>query len=90
MQNSAKLIEKMRRSPHNIRFSDLQNLCRQYFGEPRQTGGSHEVYKMPWSAMPRINIQNANGKAKPEQVRYVLKAIDLYIERYGKRDDDKP
>jgi hypothetical protein len=30
---------------------------------------------MPWPGDPRVNIQNAKGKAKPYQVRQVLKAI---------------
>lgn len=30
----------------------------------------------PWPGGPRVNIQNDNGKAKPYQVRQVLKAID--------------
>jgi hypothetical protein len=38
--------------------------------------GSHAVFKMPWPGDPRVNIQNDNGKAKPYQVRQVLKAID--------------
>jgi len=31
---------------------------------------------MPWQGDPRINIQDASGKAKPYQVRQVLQAID--------------
>ena len=58
-----------------IHFSDLVKVCDHYFGKPRQRGTSHHVYKMPWSGDPRVNIQNAKGKAKPYQVRQVLKAI---------------
>ncbi|MHB1100212.1 MAG: toxin HicA [Burkholderiales bacterium] len=63
----------MRRDPTGIRFSDLRKICEAYFGEPRQSGSSHLVFKTPWPGDPRVNIQDAGGKAKPEQV---LKAID--------------
>jgi len=33
-------------------------------------------FKTPWPGDPRVNIQNAKGKAKPYQVRQVLQAID--------------
>jgi len=58
-----------------IRFSDLAKVCEHYFGRPRHGGTSHHVYKTPWPLDPRVNIQNANGKSKPYQVRQVLKAI---------------
>lgn len=58
-----------------IRFADLAKVCRHYFGEPRQKGTSHQVFATPWAGDPRVNIQNAKGKAKRYQVRQVLKAI---------------
>ncbi len=70
------IITQMRQSPHNLDFKDLVKVCRAKFGEPRQAGSSHMIFKMPWFGEPRINIQNANGKAKPYQIRQVLLAID--------------
>ncbi len=70
------IIAQMRRSPKGIRFNDLCKVCDQYFGEPRQAGSSHKVYKTPWQGDPRVNVQNSKGKAKPYQVRQVLQAID--------------
>lgn len=55
-----------------------------YFGEPRQKGTSHRVYKTPWQGDPRVNIQNKKGKAKPYQVKQVLRAIA----KLEKMDDD--
>lgn len=66
----------MRRNPRDVRFTDLRKVCDVYFGEPRRGGGSHRVYKTPWPGDPRVNIQNDKGRAKPYQVRQVLKAID--------------
>jgi len=70
------IVTQMRQSPHNLDFKDLVKVCRAKFGEPRQAGSSHMIFKMPWFGEPRINIQNANGKAKPYQIRQVLLAID--------------
>lgn len=80
MADIDKLLEQMRREPVGIRFADLRKVCEFYFGEPRQTGGSHLIFKTPWPGDPRVNIQNDGGKAKPYQVRQVLKAIDKLTE----------
>ena len=60
----------------NVAYNDLHTVCEHYFGEPRQSGTSHAVFKTPWPGDPRFNIQNDKGKAKAYQVRQVLKAID--------------
>ena len=70
------LLSRIRRNHKNVRFSDLRRVCDYYFGSPRQRGGSHRVYKTPWSGDPRINIQNNKGMAKAYQVRQVLTALD--------------
>lgn len=73
----------MRRSPQNVRFADLLTVCVEFFGDPRQRGSSHVIFKTPWQGDPRINIQNDRGKAKAYQVRQVLKAIDKLQEVEG-------
>jgi hypothetical protein len=75
MATMDKLLEQMGREPANVRFNDLKKVCKAYFGEPRQDGSSHAIFKTPWPGDPRVNIQNAKGKAKPYQVRQVLAAI---------------
>lgn len=76
MSEIEKILSQMRRAPAQVRYGDLYKLCVVYFGEPRQSGTSHAVFKTPWQGDPRVNIQNAKGKAKPYQVRQVLRAID--------------
>lgn len=75
MASTAKILEQMRREPANVRFADLQRICEEHFGKPRQSGTSHAVFKTPWVGDPRINIQGDKGKAKVYQVRQVLLAI---------------
>jgi len=76
-----KILDQMRASPANVRFSDLCKVCEAYFGLPRHKGGSHLIFKTPWPGDPRVNIQNERGKAKAYQVRQVLLAIDRLEEK---------
>ncbi len=75
MSKIADILRQMKQQPHNVRFADLCNVCDTYFGEARQKSSSHRVYKTPWRGDPRVNIQNAKGKAKAYQVRQVLAAV---------------
>jgi len=70
------ILEMMRRESGNVNFNDFKKVCESYFGKPRQDGSSHSIFKTPWSGDPRVNIQNAKGKAKPYQVKQVLQAIE--------------
>jgi len=90
MSQIEKLVAKLKKNPQNVNFTDLMKVCNHYFGEPRQQGTSHCVYKMPWSGDPRINIQEKNGKAKDYQVKQVIKAIEKLeaIEEFEETKDD--
>lgn len=67
----------MRNAPQNTRFSDLVRVCDYYFGNPRQQGTSHRVYRTPWPGNTRVNIQRgADGMAKVYQIRQILMAIE--------------
>jgi hypothetical protein len=80
MSDIGKTLDQMRHGPMQVRYAELFRVCVRYFGEPRQHGTSHAVFKTPWAGDPRVNIQNAKGKAKPYQVRQVLAAIDKLLE----------
>jgi hypothetical protein len=75
MAKISKLLVQFQQNPQNVRFADLVKVCDHFFGEPRQQGSSHCVYKTPWPGDPRVNIQNKNGLAKTYQVKQVLVAI---------------
>ena len=76
MQNTQVILDSLRANPKGVRFADLARVCDRYFGEPRQKGTSHRIYRTPWPGDPRVNIQNAKGMAKPYQVHQVIKAIE--------------
>ena len=81
MAEIAKILDRMRCGPAQIRFADLYKVCVAFFGEPRQSASSHAVFKTPWPGDPRVNIQNDKGKAKPYQVRQVLLAVDRMLDK---------
>ena len=70
------ILAVMRSNPASVKFADLEKVCQHYFGKPRQSGTSHQVYRTPWPGNPRVNIQNNKGHAKPYQVRQILAAIE--------------
>lgn len=77
MTKNDKLLREMRQNPQNVRFAELVKVCTSFFGEPRNNGTSHFVFKTPWQGDPRVIIQKGKGgKAKAYQVRQVFAAID--------------
>ena len=80
------ILAKMRVNPKGVRFADLCRVCDYYFGDARQGGSSHRVYRTPWKGDPRVNIQSDKGVAKAYQVRQVLKAIARLQHEESSRD----
>jgi hypothetical protein len=76
MKGITEKLKQFKNNTKDVKFSELCKVCDFYFGNARQSGSSHRVYKTPWSGDPRVNIQNSKGKAKSYQVRQVLKAIE--------------
>lgn len=79
------ILSQMRETPKSIKFNDLCKVCDAYFGEPRQSGSSHRVYRTPWNGDPRVNIQNAKGMSKAYQVKQVRQAVDRLEVQSGKK-----
>lgn len=75
MEDADDIVELLDRRRKNLAFSELAKVCDRFFGDPRQKGTSHRVYRTPWPGNPRVNIQSDKGMAKPYQVRQVIKAI---------------
>jgi len=75
------LLARMRENAAGVGFADACRVVTHFFGEPRQKGTSHRVWKMPWAGDPRINLQSGEGgKAKSYQIRQVVQAIDRLLE----------
>ena len=76
MESATEIVRRLRANPRGVRFADLARICDRFFGEPRQRGSSHRVYRTPWPGDPRVNIQNDRGMAKAYQVRQIIRAIE--------------
>jgi hypothetical protein len=74
----AELVAAMRAHPADVRFAAESKVADHYFGEPRQQGTSHRIWKMPWPGDRRVNMQDDGGKAKAYQVEQLVKAIDRF------------
>ncbi len=61
------------RSDANIRFTDLRTLM-QHLGFEERIRGSHHVYRKEGLA-EKVNLQRADGHAKPYQVRQIRRII---------------
>ncbi len=70
-----KLLEKAERTPHALRFSELQRLAECFGYEYDRTAGSHHIYKHS-KARAVLNIQPDRGNAKTYQVRQLLDQVD--------------
>ncbi len=89
MDSTDNIVKQLERNPNNVRFADLCKICDYYFGEARQKGSSHRIYKTPWQGDPRVNIQEENGKGKAYQVRQVIKAIKRLEAQSGNKRSSK-
>ena len=81
MDKCDKLLQKARRSPANLTFEELCRLAECYgWVFKRQEGTSHRTYGNHSVSIPEgylMNFQDEKGKAKPYQVRQLLKAIEV-------------
>ena len=64
MASIQKIVASMENNSQGIRFSDLCKVCEHYFGEARQSSGSHRFYRTPWAGEPYVNIQSRKGMGK--------------------------
>ena len=85
------MLAEMRNNPKGVRFADACKVATHYFGQPRQNGTSHKVWRMPWPGDPRINLQaGEGGKAKAYQVRKTVAAIDRLLAQQAAPENSSP
>ena len=72
-----KLLKKLLSGSKNVSFSEIKS-CTQAFGFILdRINGSHHIFIHP-DIPELINLQNVNGKAKPYQIKQLLKIIEKY------------
>jgi len=80
MSRCDKILEKAENSPNNLSFEELCYLAECNGFVFRRKSGSHCIYEnrlLRPEENRNLNFQNVNGKAKPYQVRQLLKAIEV-------------
>ncbi|MDI3498160.1 type II toxin-antitoxin system HicA family toxin [Archaeoglobus sp.] len=77
MTKKLEVYESLKRNPKNVRFEDLCKAAELFGFRFRGGKGSHRVYARE-GVKEILNFQNVRGKAKPYQVRQLLKVIEKY------------
>lgn len=100
MARIERLVAEMRKNPANVRFSDLVRVCDHYFGDARQTGSSHRIYKTPWqgdprehSGKPRWEGEGVSGTAgsrchRPDRKQMMMVNYEHYTYRVTWSEED--
>jgi predicted RNA binding protein YcfA (HicA-like mRNA interferase family) len=73
--NPRKLFQKALDRPKNLSFLDLMKLARAFGFELSRINGSHHIMVHPDVNHP-LNLQDVGGKAKPYQVRQLIKLVE--------------
>lgn len=72
-----KLLLKALNSPQNLRFAELCALASAFGYQLDRVKGSHHIFVQAEATRP-LNLQEAGGKAKPYQVKQLLRDIEEF------------
>ena len=75
MDKCDKLLDKARRSQHNLRFAELCQLAECYGFTFQRQQGSHHIYKRPGYPLA-LTFPECTGKVKAAYVKLLLDAIE--------------
>ena len=75
--NKSKLFEELKNNLKNVRFTKLCKAAELFGFEFKGGKGSHRIYIRD-GVKEMLNFQNVHGKAKPYQVRQLIKVIEKY------------
>ena len=67
----------------NVRFEDFTSLVEGVGFELSRVSGSHHIFIHPESR-EILSLQNAEGEAKPYQIRQFLRLVERYDLKVGK------
>ena len=75
--NKRKLLEKLIAGSKNIRFNEATTIAKAFGFRLDRISGSHHIFLHP--DLPElVNLQEVKGKAKPYQIKQLLKIIEKY------------
>ena len=75
--NPRKVLEKALAGSRNIRFADIIGLAEAFGFRLSRVSGSHHIF-VHKDIPELLNLQDVGGKAKPYQVRQLLRLVERY------------
>ncbi len=75
--NKKKLLKKLLTGSKNIKFNEIVSCAKAFGFSLDRVKGSHNIFIHP-DIPELINLQNVNGKAKPYQIKQLLKIIEKH------------
>ena len=75
--NRRKLLQKLIAGSKNVRFNEATTIAEAFGFRLDRISGSHHIFLHP-DLSELVNLQNVKGKAKPYQIKQLLKIIEKY------------
>jgi hypothetical protein len=72
-----KIYEKLKQSPVNIRFAEIEKYTFEFGFIYKGGQGSHRIF-IRQGIKEMLNFQNVKGMVKPYQIRQFIKIIEKY------------
>ena len=77
MKDKKKLLQKIISGSRNVRFREAVRLAEAFGFKLDRVSGSHHIFVHP--GIPELlNLQNVAGKAKPYQVKQLIKIVEKH------------
>ena len=77
MKDKKKLLQKIISGSRNVRFKEAIRLAEAFGFKLDRVSGSHHIFVHP--GIPELlNLQNVAGKAKPYQVKQLIKIVEKH------------
>ena len=78
--NRRRLLLRLLNGSYNVSFADLVDLAEGFGFRLARTRGSHHIFTH--AGIPELlNLQEAGGKAKPYQIRQMLRLVEEHALR---------
>jgi len=75
--NKRKILQKLLTGSKNIRFNEAKVVAEAFGFKLDRISGSHHIFLHP-DFPELVNLQNVKGKAKPYQIKQLLKIVEKY------------
>ncbi len=82
----SKLLQKALESPASLHFEEATALAKAFGFRLARVRGSHHIFVQS-GVRELVNLQSVDGKAKPYQVRQLLRLIERYNLFSGEADE---